>query len=162
MKQKEKRQPAEAAHLRLRLRERLTGILALPLHRCLPTIALCILLCCMLTGYAVLYMEQRAQYRWDTFDVYMQEHAQPSAETSPLPEMQTAAVVPETTDGADPEQETIPEAVTDMAGSPVQLYATPSGARYHYDAACPGENAQEITWDEASRRGLTPCKRCAK
>lgn len=42
------------------------------------------------------------------------------------------------------------------------IYASPNGKRYHYKASCCGKNAVEITRDDAARRGLTPCKVCAK
>lgn len=40
------------------------------------------------------------------------------------------------------------------------VYRTPSGKRYHVDAFCGGENAYEVTVEEAMEAGLTPCKRC--
>lgn len=35
-----------------------------------------------------------------------------------------------------------------------------SSKRYHYEADCAGKYSHEITWDEVSRRGLTPCGTC--
>lgn len=32
--------------------------------------------------------------------------------------------------------------------------------RYHYEAECAGKNSHEITWEEVTRRGLTPCNTC--
>ena len=61
---------------RLTLKEWLAKLMAVPLGRCLPEIALCMLVCCMLTGYIVLHLEQKEQYRQDTFEVYLQEHGQ--------------------------------------------------------------------------------------
>lgn len=124
----------------------LRRLLALPLGRCLPEIALCMLLCCLLTGYVVMTLMQREQHRQDTFAVYMQEHGQ---------SVQAASAAPPQADSDGDSAET-------AADTSVQLYATPGGQRYHYDSACPGENAQAITWDEATRRGLTPCKKCAQ
>lgn len=123
----------------------LQRLLAQPLGRCLPEIALCTLLCCLLTGYVVMTLTQREQHRQDTFDVYIQEHGQ---------SVQAASAAPPSHSGT---------ADADVpVDKSVQLYATPGGQRYHYDAACPGENAQAITWDEATQRGLTPCQRCVK
>lgn len=143
----------------------LRRVLALPLGQCLPAIAVCMLLCCVLTGFIVMRMEQKEQYRQDTFEVYLQEHGQ-SAETeeTDLPEVQTAAVTPSLTDSdtAEGVQEEVDAAVSAMVDESVTIYATPSGERYHYDAACPGKNGQQITWDEALSRGLTPCKKCVK
>ena len=48
---------------RLTLKEWLAKLMAVPLGRCLPEIALCMLVCCMLTGYIVLHLEQKEQYR---------------------------------------------------------------------------------------------------
>ncbi len=41
------------------------------------------------------------------------------------------------------------------------VYRTPSGKRYHYDADCGGENAYEVSLEDAEAAGLTPCKKCA-
>ena len=51
----------------------------------LPEIALCLLLCCVATGYIVLRVEQKEQYHRDTFEVYLQEHGQQAvtAQTAP-------------------------------------------------------------------------------
>lgn len=150
------------------IKEWLERLLSIPLGRCLPEIALCILLCCMLTGHVVLRMEQKEQYRQDTFEVYMQEYGQSVQEREAEdPQLQTAAVTPPLSDSAavsdEDDTEALAETSADVPVAPsVQLYATPSGKRYHYDPACPGKNGQEITWDEASQRGLTPCKKCAK
>lgn len=35
-----------------------------------------------------------------------------------------------------------------------------SSKRYHYEAECAGKYSHEITWDEVSRLGLTPCNTC--
>lgn len=43
------------------------------------------------------------------------------------------------------------------------VYATPSGKRYHYEEYCANgkkKNSVEITWDDVTRRGLTPCQTC--
>lgn len=37
-----------------------------------------------------------------------------------------------------------------------------SSKRYHYEAECAGKYSHEITWDEVSRRGLTPCGNCVE
>lgn len=127
----------------------LQKLLAVPLGRCLPEIALRLLLCCVATGYIVLRVEQKEQYHRDTFEVYLQEHGQQAvtAQTAP-PQSEPAQ--------AAPEEATVPAEPSDAE----HIYAAPSGKRYHYDAACPGENGQEITWAEAQQRGLTPCKKC--
>ena len=41
------------------------------------------------------------------------------------------------------------------------VYATPSGSRYHLKPTCGGSSSAQITLDEALKRGLTPCKKCA-
>lgn len=41
------------------------------------------------------------------------------------------------------------------------VYRTPTGKRYHYDPDCGGKNSYEITMQQATRAGLTPCKKCA-
>lgn len=122
----------------------LQKLLAVPLGRCLPEIALCLLLCCVATGYIVLRVEQKAQYHRDTFEVYLQEHGQQAviAQTEPAQAAQ--------------EEVTAPLEPSDAE----HIYAAPSGKRYHYDAACSGESGQEITWAEAQQRSLTPCKKC--
>lgn len=130
-------------------------LLALPLGRCLPAIGLCLLLCCMVTGYTVLRLEQKEQYRQDTIVVY-QSQPQTSAAAPQLPQ-KSAAVLTEATDTETTGVEEVAPAVQPGAEG---LYATPSGKRYHYDAACPGKNSQAITWEEARQRGLTPCKKC--
>ena len=129
------------------LKEWLAKLMTVPLGRCLPEIALCMLVCCMLTGYIVLHLEQKEQYRQDTFEVYLQEHGQQDSTAQTEPEV----TVPQKGVTTPPDEAALPE----------HVYASPSGKRYHYDAACPGKNGQEITWDEVERRGLTPCKKCA-
>lgn len=42
------------------------------------------------------------------------------------------------------------------------VYRTPSGKRYHISPTCGGENSYEVTLDEATEAGLTPCKKCVK
>lgn len=61
--------------------------MTVPLGRCLPEIALCMLVCCMLTGYIVLHLEQKEQYRQDTFEVYLQEHGQQDSTAQTEPEV---------------------------------------------------------------------------
>ena len=41
------------------------------------------------------------------------------------------------------------------------VYITPAGKRYHIDADCAGEGKSECMLEDATDRGLTPCKRCA-
>ncbi len=41
------------------------------------------------------------------------------------------------------------------------VYATPSGSRYHLKSTCGGSNSSQIALDEALKRDLTPCKKCA-
>lgn len=145
-------------------------VLNMTVGDCLPWIAACILLCSIGTGYAVLFLEQKEQYRRDTFEVYLQEYGQQAAVA--------AAESPQTAQTADktPAAETVPDdsrppeqgtgdTAQEPSDTPAQaehVYASPSGKRYHYDAACPGKNGQEITWDEVEQRGLTPCKKCAQ
>ncbi len=45
--------------------------------------------------------------------------------------------------------------------TPVAVYDTPTGKRYHLDKACAGKHARETTLEKAQSRGLTPCKNCA-
>lgn len=151
------------------LKEWLAKLMAVPLGRCLPEIVLCMLVCCMLTGYIVLRLEQREQYRQDTFEVYLQEHGQQAsaAQAEPPQTESEIAAAPEETHVAEeetarPDEEvTEPEETTALERAE-RVYASPSGKRYHYDAACPGKNGHEITWNEVERRGLTPCKKCAQ
>ena len=150
------------------LKEWLAKLMAVPLGRCLPEIALCMLVCCMLTGYIVLRLEQKEQYRQDTFEVYLQEHGQQTsaAHTEP-PQTEPEVTVPQkgvtmpSDETALPDEEVTEPKETTTPERAEHVYASPSGKRYHYDAACPGKNGQEITWDEVERRGLTPCKKCA-
>ena len=151
------------------LKERLAKLMAVPLGRCLPEIALCMLVCCMLTGYIVLRLEQKEQYRQDTFEVYLQEHGQQaSAAQMEPPQTQPEVDVPQEESNAPSDKTVLPDeevAEPEETVTPERaehVYASPSGKRYHYDAACPGKNGQEITWDEVERRGLTPCKKCAQ
>ncbi len=61
------------------------------------------------------------------------------------------------------EYETIPptvESTEPHIGSAV--YRTPSGKRYHFDMECGGKNSFEVTLDEATNAGLTPCAKCAQ
>lgn len=167
MKRKEKVGQPEpcGASRRFAPKEWLQRLLALPLGRCLPEIALCILLCCVLTGFVVMRLEQKEQYRRDTFEVYLQEHGQSAGmEDADIPEVQTAAVTPSLTDsGTKPDEADGADDVASVTvDESVTIYATPSGKRYHYDAFCPGKNGQQITWDEALSRSLTPCKKCVK
>lgn len=41
------------------------------------------------------------------------------------------------------------------------VYKTPTGKRYHYDLDCAGVNGTPTTVADATRMGLTPCKKCA-
>lgn len=41
------------------------------------------------------------------------------------------------------------------------VYITPTGKRYHKNKSCSGKNAQQSTLDNATAKGLTPCKKCA-
>lgn len=41
------------------------------------------------------------------------------------------------------------------------VYITPTGKRYHYDSNCNGGTYIPSTLQEALRRGLTPCEKCA-
>lgn len=42
------------------------------------------------------------------------------------------------------------------------VYVTPTGTKYHYSAACAGDNYSPTTLHEAKEIGLDPCKKCAK
>ncbi len=42
------------------------------------------------------------------------------------------------------------------------VYVTPTGKRYHLIATCGGKNSTAATLEQALRRGLTPCKKCAQ
>ena len=148
---------------RLTLKEWLAKLMAVPLGRCLPEIALCMLVCCMLTGYIVLHLEQKEQYRQDTFEVYLQEHGQQdsTAQTEPEVTVPQKGVTTPPDEAALPDDEVTEPEETTPPERAEHVYASPSGKRYHYDAACPGKKGPEITWDEVERRGLTPCKKCA-
>ncbi len=41
------------------------------------------------------------------------------------------------------------------------VYRTPSGKRYHLDAECGGKNSYQVTLEDATNSGLTPCNKCA-
>lgn len=144
-------------------------VLNMTVGDCLPWIAACILLCSIGTGYAVLFLEQKEQYRQDTFEVYLQEHGQQAAAVSTEPPQTTqekkpspAATVPDEEQSPEQEAGETQQEPSDTSAQTEHVYASPSGKRYHYDAVCPGKNGQEITWDEVERRGLTPCKKCAQ
>ena len=82
--------------------------------------------------------DKREAARQNTFAAYLERGVRTAADAAP----EGAAV------DAEPEER----------GQ--TLYAAPSGKRYHYDPRCPGKNSTEITWDEVTARGLTPCKKC--
>lgn len=42
------------------------------------------------------------------------------------------------------------------------VYRTPSGKKYHFDAECGGRNSFRISIEEAKTLGLTACKKCAE
>ena len=42
------------------------------------------------------------------------------------------------------------------------VYITPTGERYHLISTCGGKNSRPVSLEEALRRGLTPCKKCAQ
>ncbi len=42
------------------------------------------------------------------------------------------------------------------------VYCTPTGKRYHRDIDCGGKNSSPININDAIKRGLTPCKKCAQ
>lgn len=146
--------------IREALKAWLKRLLALPLGQCLPALALCLLLCCTVTGFAVLRMEQKTQFRRDTIVVVQPQDQLTASQTT-----QKAAPAPTVAD--EPEGEKAPAAMEEQkeetaAPRTELVYASPSGKRYHYDPICPGKNGQEVTWDEVERRGLTPCKKCVK
>ena len=92
----------------------------------------------------IVTIQKQEEYRRSTFDVYLaeasKEQAAQQSGTQEVPIEETPVI-----EGED-------------IHSPI--YAAPNGKRYHYNAQCPGKNSQEITWDEAEQRGLTPCKKC--
>lgn len=118
------------------------------LRRWAPWMGVCAIVLFMVAGGAMVAAQQQEEYRASSFDAYLEEVAA------------QRATQPET------EEPTVDEPDT-QTPSPVQpegaqiVYAAPSGKRYHFDSACPGENGREITWDEVAARGLTPCKKCA-
>lgn len=116
------------------------------LRRWAPWMGVCAIVLFMVVGGAMVAVQQREEYRASSFDAYLEE------------------VTAQRTAQAETEEPPVEEP---QMPSPVQLegaqavYAAPSGKRYHFDSACPGENGREITWDEVAARGLTPCKKCA-
>lgn len=118
------------------------------LIRWAPWMGVCAILLFMVVGGAMVAAQQREEYRASSFDAYLEEV---TAQRAMQPETEKPTV-------DEPDMQT---------PSPVQpegaqaVYAAPSGKRYHFDGACPGENGREITWDEVAARGLTPCKKCA-
>lgn len=42
------------------------------------------------------------------------------------------------------------------------VFRTPSGKRYHNSASCGGKNSYSVSYDDAIKAGLTPCKKCVK
>ena len=95
--------------------------------------------------------------------MYLQEHGQQdsTAQTEPEVTVPQKGVTTPPDEAALPDDEVTEPEETTPSERAEHVYASPSGKRYHYDAACPGKNGQEITWDEVERRGLTPCKKCA-
>lgn len=114
------------------------------LKRWAPWMGVCAILLFMVVGGAMVAVQQREEYRAGAFETYLEEIA---AQRAAQPETE------------EPPAEEMPPAVQPEGAQTV--YASPSGKRYHFDSACPGENGREITWDEVTARGLTPCKKCA-
>ena len=56
----------------------------------------------------------------------------------------------------------LPSVTTVSSDTSQLIYATPNGKRYHYKSSCAGINALEISRNDISKRGLTPCGTCAK
>lgn len=86
----------------------------------------------------------------------------PEPEPSPAPDPEpTPAPTPtlEPTPAPDPEP-TPDRTIPYKENYHGHIYATPKGKRYHYEANCGGKNSEEITWDIADRRHLTPCGTC--
>ena len=52
------------------------------------------------------------------------------------------------------------EAPDETINSSQKVYRTPTGKKYHYDINCGGKNSIEVTYDEAIKKGLTPCSKC--
>lgn len=77
----------------------------------------------------------------------------------------TPEPVPAAAPSADPEPAVTSEPINPVEQPTTQtsrtVYRTPTGERYHYSAACAGDNATEITLEEAQAIGLTPCGKCA-
>lgn len=119
------------------------------LKRWAPWMGVCAIVLFMVIGGAMVAAQQREEYRASSFEAYLEEAA---AQRAAQPEAEEPAV------------EEQPDTQTPSATQPdgaQAVYAAPSGKRYHFDSACPGENGREITWDEVAARGLTPCKKCA-
>lgn len=78
---------------------------------------------------------------------------QPTPEPTPTPTPQPT-----------PEPTPIPTPQPTPEPTPTQnrtVYITPTGRRYHYDGNCNGGTYIPSTLQEALRRGLTPCSKCA-
>ena len=108
-----------------------------------PWLGVIVIMLFVVISSVTVTVQKREEYRRNTFDVYLAEGAK---EREAQQEQQA--------------DEAPPEEITEGEGIHSPIYAAPSGKRYHYDARCPGKNSQEITWDEAEQRGLTPCKKC--
>lgn len=51
--------------------------------------------------------------------------------------------------------------VTNDTSDEQQVYITPTGKRYHFDADCGGKNSYIVVISQALANGLTPCSKCA-
>ena len=84
---------------------------------------------------------------------------EPEPEPQPQPEPEPQ---PQPEPEPQPQPEPEPQPQPEPTPSPSGLYATPSGKKYHYDKDCGGKNSKAITWEEAQKRNLEPCQKCAQ
>lgn len=89
-----------------------------------------------------------------------EEAARKAAEEEAARKAAEEAAAAEAAAQAAAEQQAAEQAAAAQTNSRM-VYVTPTGKRYHYSASCAGKNATEATLDQATARGLTPCKKCA-
>lgn len=61
-----------------------------------------------------------------------------------------------------PTTNTTPTTTTKPTSTTHTIYVTRTGKKYHYDGHCNGGTYYESTYEEATRRHLTPCEKCVK
>ena len=106
------------------------------IKRYAPWIGVLLIALFLVIGSIRVAADKREAAHQNTFAAYLEREAHTAADAAPS------------------------EAAADTETGEKGLYASPSGKRYHYDPQCPGKNSPEITWDEVTARGLTPCKKC--